>query len=221
MASRLGELSAHVLAAVSIVVPGVGPALAAGPLAAELGEAAGHVAGSLTGVLRDAGIDEARALSWQDAVESGGVLLGVHAIGTRRACREALQQVPPDDLAETQWGLAGTCLPAVSSAAVISAEDAEPAADDRRRPVVERRERWEQGRRHRRPEMTGRMAVETGRFVGGLHTVAVFKDLDAAKAAVEALRAKGFAAESISVIAKPSEPLAAGAQASTRARRSR
>jgi hypothetical protein len=103
-ASRLGELSAHVLAAVSLVVPGVGPALAAGPLAAEFGEAAGHVAGSLTGVLRDSGVDEARALAWQDAVESGGVLLGVHAIGTPVArIRDALRQVSPDDVAETQW----------------------------------------------------------------------------------------------------------------------
>lgn len=60
------------------------------------------------------------------------------------------------------------------------------------------------------------MAVaETGRFVGGLHTVAVFKDLDAAKAAVEVLRKKGFAAESISVVAKPSEALPAWAEAAT------
>lgn len=104
VASRLGELSAHVIAAVSVVVPGVGPALAAGPLAAELGEAAGHVAGSLTGVLRDAGIDEARALAWQDAVESGAVLIGVHAVGTPvERIREALDRVSPDDLAQTQW----------------------------------------------------------------------------------------------------------------------
>ena len=82
VASRFGEMSAQVLAAVSVVVPGIGPALLAGPLAAEFGEAAGHVAGSLTGVLRGAGIDETRAMSWQDTVESGGVLLGVHAVGT-------------------------------------------------------------------------------------------------------------------------------------------
>jgi hypothetical protein len=49
--------------------------------------------------------------------------------------------------------------------------------------------------------------TETGRFVGGLHTVAVFKDLDAAKLAVDGLRKKGFAAESISVLAKSSEAL--------------
>jgi hypothetical protein len=103
-ASRFGQLSAHVLAAVSIVVPGLGPALAAGPLAAELGEAAGHVAGSLTGVLREAGIEETRALSWQEALESGGVLLGVHAIGTPADRIEAaLLGASPDDLAKTEW----------------------------------------------------------------------------------------------------------------------
>ena len=59
--------------------------------------------------------------------------------------------------------------------------------------------------------------VETGRFVGGLHTVAVFKDLDAARAGVEALRKKAFAAESISVIGKSSDALAAfGASATGR-----
>jgi hypothetical protein len=57
--------------------------------------------------------------------------------------------------------------------------------------------------------------VETGRFVGGLHTVAVFKDLEAAKAGVEALRKNGFAAEAISVFGKASEPLAAFGETAT------
>ena len=104
VAARLGQLSGYVLAAVSVIVPGLGPALAAGPLAAELGEAAGHVAGSLPGVLREAGIEEARALSWQEALESGGVLLGVHAIGTPADRIETtLREASPDDLAQTWW----------------------------------------------------------------------------------------------------------------------
>ena len=104
VAARLGQLSGYVLAAVSVVVPGLGPALAAGPLAAELGEAAGHVAGSLPGVLREAGIEEGRALSWQEALEAGGVLLGVHAIGAPADRIEAtLREASPDDLAQTWW----------------------------------------------------------------------------------------------------------------------
>ena len=43
-ASRLGELTAHFLAAIAVVMPGIGPIVADGPLAAGLGEAAGHVA---------------------------------------------------------------------------------------------------------------------------------------------------------------------------------
>src|SRR5688500_19559444 len=38
-AGRLGELSAHLLAAIALIVPGIGPIVADGPLAAGLGEA--------------------------------------------------------------------------------------------------------------------------------------------------------------------------------------
>lgn len=104
IASRLGELSAYVLTAMSIVLPGLGPALAAGPLAAELGEAAGHVAGGLPAVLREAGVDEARALAWKDAIEGGAVLLGVHAIGTSADRIEAaLREAAPDALERASW----------------------------------------------------------------------------------------------------------------------
>src|SRR5215208_1022785 len=46
-ASRLGELGGYILAAIAIGMPGTGALVAAGPLAAELGEAAGHAAGDL------------------------------------------------------------------------------------------------------------------------------------------------------------------------------
>jgi hypothetical protein len=51
-------------------------------------------------------------------------------------------------------------------------------------------------------------AVETGRYVGGLHTVAVFKDLEWARRGVDELRRRGFAAESLSVVAKPGDGVA-------------
>jgi hypothetical protein len=77
-AGRLGELSAHLLAAIALVMPGIGPIVADGPLAAGLGEAAGHLAGGLKRTLEHAGLDHARAEQWTDRLHQGDVLLGVH-----------------------------------------------------------------------------------------------------------------------------------------------
>lgn len=79
LAARLGELGARVLAAIALVLPGVGPIVAAGPLAAGLGEAAGHVAGDLGRTLARAGVPRDHAESLERAVERGAVLLGIHA----------------------------------------------------------------------------------------------------------------------------------------------
>ena len=77
-AARLGELGGRVLATVALVMPGIGPIVAAGPLAAELGEIAGHVAGSLASALTSAGLPHERAEALQREVARGAVLLGVH-----------------------------------------------------------------------------------------------------------------------------------------------
>jgi len=77
-AARLGELSGTVLAAIALVMPGIGPIVAAGPLSAELGEAAGHLAGSLSSVLASAGLPRERAEALQREIADGAVLLGVH-----------------------------------------------------------------------------------------------------------------------------------------------
>ena len=77
-AARLGELGGQVLAAIALVMPGIGPIVAAGPLAAQLGEAAGHAAGSLAAVLTAAGVPQEPADALQRAVAHGAVLLGVH-----------------------------------------------------------------------------------------------------------------------------------------------
>jgi hypothetical protein len=77
-AARLGELSGQVLAAIALVLPGIGSIVAAGPLSAGLGEAAGHVAGGIASALANAGVSEQRAGELQRAVEQGSVLLGVH-----------------------------------------------------------------------------------------------------------------------------------------------
>lgn len=77
-ASRLGELSAHLIAAVALMLPGIGPIVADGPLAAGLGEAAGHVAGGLARILERVGLSEEDARAWQNRVEAGAILVGAH-----------------------------------------------------------------------------------------------------------------------------------------------
>jgi hypothetical protein len=77
-AARLGELGGKVLATVALVMPGIGPIVAAGPLAAELGEIAGHVAGGLASALTSAGLEHGRAEALEGAVARGAVLVGVH-----------------------------------------------------------------------------------------------------------------------------------------------
>lgn len=77
-AARLGELSAHVLSAMALVMPGIGPIVADGPLAAGLGEAAGHLAGGLARTLAGAGLSEAEAAAWERRIQGGAFLLGAH-----------------------------------------------------------------------------------------------------------------------------------------------
>ena len=103
-AGRLAELGGWLLAAVAVVMPGLGPVVAAGPLAAELGEAAGHVVGGLAATLREAGVDEARAIAWQQEVERGAVMLGVHSVEVDAALVETtLRAHAVNEVAVAQW----------------------------------------------------------------------------------------------------------------------
>jgi hypothetical protein len=77
-AGRLGELSAHFISAIAYVLPGVGPIVADGPLAAGLGEAAGHLAGDIGRMLGRAGLAANEAEAWEARIKRGAVLLGAH-----------------------------------------------------------------------------------------------------------------------------------------------
>jgi hypothetical protein len=103
-AARLGELSGYMLAAIALVLPGIGPIVAAGPLAAGLGEAAGHVAGGLASALRGAGIAEERASALQRAVEHGAVLIAVHTDEAHLASvRAALERSGATTVETANW----------------------------------------------------------------------------------------------------------------------
>jgi hypothetical protein len=77
-AARLGELSAHLIAAIALVMPGIGPIVADGPLAAGLGEAAGHLAGGIGRALERAGISHDEARDWESRIQAGAILVGAH-----------------------------------------------------------------------------------------------------------------------------------------------
>jgi hypothetical protein len=103
-AARFGELGGYILAAIAIAIPGTGAIVAAGPLAAELGEAAGHAAGDLNATLQKAGLSEQEAEHWQKQIQGGAVLLGVHARKVSGAAVEtALSRHSNNKVVRTQW----------------------------------------------------------------------------------------------------------------------
>ena len=105
LAARLGELGAHVLAAIALVLPGIGPIVASGPLAAGMGEAAGHVAGDLSTILSGAGVSTDRAERYERAVKRGAILIGAHVRigGTVPVVCQALEAHGGTDVTVAEW----------------------------------------------------------------------------------------------------------------------
>jgi hypothetical protein len=66
-----------------LAIPGIGPILAVGPLAAGImGAGLGAAAGGIAGALKSHGVPEAEAAKYSSAVQRGGVLVSVHAHDT-------------------------------------------------------------------------------------------------------------------------------------------
>jgi len=91
MGSAIGLAAGLVL----LVIPGVGPFLAAGPLAAAMGGiVAGAGAGGIIGLLRDHGVSEEEAAFYEEGVKRGGSLVtvrGVTEAGEKKA-RKIMQK---------------------------------------------------------------------------------------------------------------------------------
>lgn len=105
LAARFGELGAHVIAAIALVLPGIGPIVASGPLAAGMGEAAGHVAGDLGAILSGAGVSNDRADRFERAVKRGAILIGAHVrdSGAVPQVCQALERSGGTDVTVAEW----------------------------------------------------------------------------------------------------------------------
>ena len=77
--AALGGLGGLLVGLGALAIPGIGPVLAAGPIAAALaGAAAGAATGGLIGVFTNDGIPKERAEHYSKAITSGSVMLSVH-----------------------------------------------------------------------------------------------------------------------------------------------
>jgi hypothetical protein len=78
--AALGGIAGLALAVAPLAIPGIGPILAAGPIAAALtGAGVGAVAGSVIGSLTNIGVTEEQAHYYAEALRRGGILVTVAA----------------------------------------------------------------------------------------------------------------------------------------------
>ena len=86
--AALGGLGGLLLAVAPLAIPGIGPIIAAGPIAAALaGAGIGAVAGGLIGGLTNMGVPEEEAHYYAEGVRRGGILVTVAAEDDAHASR--------------------------------------------------------------------------------------------------------------------------------------
>jgi hypothetical protein len=95
-----------------LAIPGVGPFVAAGPIASALaGAGVGAAAGGLVGVLNSMGLSEEEAHSYAEGVRRGGTLVTVHAQSeeTARCAEEVMRKHGAADIEQraSQWKAQG------------------------------------------------------------------------------------------------------------------
>jgi len=97
---------------IAVVLPGIGPLIAAGPLAGAIGGlSVGSAAGGVIGLLKEHGIGEEQAEFYAEGVRRGGALVTVRGITEQRAkeARKILDQagaIEVENLAD-EWRASG------------------------------------------------------------------------------------------------------------------
>jgi len=104
-----GGIVGLLLGAAAMLIPGIGPIVAVGPLAAGLagavtGGVTGAVVGGITGGLVDAGVPEEEARYFDERFRSGGLLMTVHADDARYSEARMLMERHGADVRGTAVG---------------------------------------------------------------------------------------------------------------------
>jgi len=96
----LGGLAGLLVGIGALAIPGIGPIIAAGPLAAALaGAGLGAATGGVIGALADAGVPEEQARYYEEGVRRGGVLVTVRAAeGMTSQAMDILNRYGPVDI---------------------------------------------------------------------------------------------------------------------------
>jgi uncharacterized membrane protein len=100
----LGGVAGWLLGIGALAIPGVGPFVAAGPIMAALsGAAIGATAGGITGALVGYGIPEYEAKLYAGKLDTGHILIGVHAVDCQEAeaAKKAFAGVGAEDIRVT------------------------------------------------------------------------------------------------------------------------
>ena len=88
----------------ALAIPGVGPFVAAGPIAAALsGAAVGGAVGGIAGALIGLGIPEYEAKRYEGKIKAGGILLSVHTDNSDEAkkAKQIFEQAGAQDIASS------------------------------------------------------------------------------------------------------------------------
>ncbi len=109
--AALGGIAGLVIGLGVLAIPGIGPVIAAGPLATTLaGAGIGAATGGIIGALTDVGIPETEAGYYMEGIRRGGTLLTVHARDNQvNQATHILNQYSPVDINQraSEWRTSG------------------------------------------------------------------------------------------------------------------
>jgi hypothetical protein len=114
--AAIGGAAGFVGGLLALAIPGIGPAIAAGPIAAALGGVAlggaaiGAATGGLIGLLKERGVSEEEAEYFHEGIIRGGVLVSVYTTKDQAdSAKEILEKHHPVDIDEeaATWRAAG------------------------------------------------------------------------------------------------------------------